>query len=213
MTIISSSIFKEAKGSLGNVVLYTVKGQVRMRAKAVKYTDRKSEGQLQQRKKLKHALELYQFLDRAFVFAWKEQSKQMVMNACNLFIRENIRHLGAEGEVTAPELLKITAGGLPLPPKITARQEEDHCITVEWEPQSIHHFGADDLLLIGIYGYSKGFRRKTISCQRQVLASRRDKGCRFALPRKEGVQHVYACFKSRYTEEYSDSVYLGSWEG
>lgn len=211
MGIISSSLFNDASGSLGNIIIYTVKGQVRIRAKTMGYRDKKSPEQLTQRLKLKKCLRLYQYLDYAFLYSWRQASEKMVMNGCNLFIKENIRNISPEGEVIDPAKLKICTGSLPLPANIKA-EKTDGSITLRWDTENMSMLQYDDMLHIGVYGFLSKIGQEAIFYLKEVKATREEGSCQFKFPKDTGMLHIYACFKSLYTNEYSDSAYLGSWE-
>ncbi len=44
MSIITSPLFTEASGTLGNFIIYKVRGQIRMRSKPGAYSDKKAPG-------------------------------------------------------------------------------------------------------------------------------------------------------------------------
>lgn len=211
MGIISSPLFNDASGSLGNIVIYTVKGQVRIRAKTMGYRDKKSPEQLKQRLKLKKCLQLYQFLDYAFLYSWRQATEQIVMNGCNLFIKENIQNISSEGQVADPAKLKICTGPLPLPANIKV-ENSNGSITLRWDTGDMSMLQYDDMLQIGVYSFQSDKQQEMIYYLRDAKASRREGMCQFNIPQDKGKLHFYACFKSIYTNEYSDSVYLGSWE-
>ncbi len=215
MGVILSSLFSEAKGGLNNIIIYTVKGQVRIRSKSLVFRDKKSPKQLLQRGKLKGALGLYQHLDSAFTAAWKEESQKTIMNACNLFIQNNIRNINTEGTIEDPAQLKISIGTLPLPSGIQMREAGEDEILVTWNFDSMQYTTEqyDDLLQIGVYGKWNNDDEKDKECiyyLRAARANRSEGQCRFSLSAFRAPLHFYACFKSLYTHEYSDSVYLGS---
>lgn len=211
--IINSSLFNEAKGSLGNMIVYTVKGQVRVRAKSMSHKDKKSIRQLEQRQRIKGITRLYQLLDFAFLYSWKERTRQMTMNGCNLFIKENIGNITPEGQVDDPALLRISTGPLPLPRefRLSRDENEDFILTWDTDKQELETIRYDDLLQIGVYGYSLEVKETAVLHLRHVKPSRRDCQCRFGLPPGTGVRHLYASFKCLYTNEYSESVYIGSY--
>ena len=53
MAIAKSALFHELNGSLGNLIIYKVGDQIRVRGKTSHYRDAKSETQLKQRSKVK----------------------------------------------------------------------------------------------------------------------------------------------------------------
>lgn len=211
MGIISSPLFNDASGSLGNIVIYKVKNQIRIRTKPLSHKDRKSHKQLTQRQKLKKCLQLYQFLDNAFLYSWRQRAKDLIMNSCNLFIKENIHNINTEGEVANPAILKICTGSLSLPENLQAESNLPGSILLKWETRDIPVLQYDDILQIGVYGMIYDIEQKAIFYLKEAKATREEGQCQFKIPPGEGMLHFYACFKSLYTNEYSDSTYLGSW--
>lgn len=59
MAIGKSTLFGTLSGSLGNIIVYTVGGQMRVRTKPGHYRDQKSPAQLAQRRKICQIAELY----------------------------------------------------------------------------------------------------------------------------------------------------------
>lgn len=210
MGIILSPLFTDAKGTLGNIVIYKVKNQVRIRTKPAKHRDRKSPRQLNQRAKMKTALELYQQLDYAFKRSWQISSESSAMNGCNLFIRENIGNIGADGEVGDWANLKISHGNLPPAKQPRMEKSEGQTLTVSWNTDDLEAITFDDLAQIGVYGYLEEEEDTGIHYLREVKSDRASGKCTFEIPAGEGVLHFYLCFKGIYTNDASDSVYLGS---
>lgn len=212
MGIISSPLFNDASGSLGNIVIYKVKNQIRIRAKPLSHRDKKSSKQLTQRQKFKKCLQLYQFLDNAFLYSWRQKANDLVMNSCNLFIKENIHNISAEGEIADPAILKICTGPLSLPENLQTESETPGLILLRWDTQDIPTLQYDDILQIGVYGILDDIEQEAIVYLKEAKATREEGQCQFKIPPGQGMLHFYACFKSLYTNEYSDSAYLGSWE-
>lgn len=212
MAVVSSPLLNEARGKLGNVIIYSVNGQVRFRSKPMQHKDCKSKGQLKQRGKMKGVMKTYRYLDFTFLYSWKERTKDMIMNGCNLFVKENIGHFNDAGEIE-PCRLKISTGTLPVPENILVERDENGEIVLTWDnDQNLSGINGKDYLLIGIYGNRSKIRHPVIYSLDSIRSLRKDCQCSFRLPQEKGIQHVYCCFKSQFTNEYSDSVYLGSWE-
>lgn len=215
MSTISSPLFTEAKGSIGEVIIYTVKRKVRIRSKPAQYKDKKSNKQVSQRSSMKGTTRLYQELDWTFRTSWRERTKDMDMSGYNLFVKENIKNVIAEDCLVDPAVLKISTGALPLPEKFVLQREENGDFLLSWDPDlkgmdGIHY---DDQLQIGVYGRYAWDGVMEISHLKEVMPYRSAGECRFQLPDdKIGTLHLYACFKCPYTNEYSDSVYLGKEE-
>ncbi len=197
---------------MGNIIIYKVKDQVRIRAKPAGHRDRKSAKQLKQRAKMKTALGLYQCLDYAFKRSWQIGAESLPMNGCNLFIRENIGHIGADGEVADWASLKISHGSLLQAKHPRMEDGKGNTLTVSWETDDLEAIEFDDLVQIGVYGYLEDEEESGIHYLRKVKCNRLAGKCTFEIPEGEGILHFYLCFKSIYTNDASDSVYLGSRE-
>lgn len=212
MGIITSPLFTEARGSLGNVVIYKVGNQIRMRSKPLVHHDKKSDRQIAQRQKLKNSLELYRALDPVFAYSWRRKAKDVVMNGCNLFIKENIRNFNDEGEIADWANLKVSTGSYPFPGNWRVEQPSPGTLALCWNPDDGSALSCDDLLQIGAYGFeADDDEEKTLFRLSNVRAIRQEGECTFLLPASREALHLYACFKNLYTGEYSDSIYLGEW--
>lgn len=212
MSIISSPLFNEHRGKLGNVIFYKVKNQMRVRTNPLVFKDKKSPEQLKQRQKLKMGLRLYQKLDFAFLYSWRQEAEKLPMNGCNLFIKENMVNITQDGAIADPAKLKITTGSLAKPTNLRVESSTKKLITVTWDTKKLSDLLYDDILQIGIYGYITDIGEECICYLREARAIRMDGRCQFEMPEGKGTLHFYVCFKSLYTNEHSDSVYLGSWE-
>lgn len=212
MGIISSPLFTDAKGTLGNIIIYKVKNQVRIRAKPLVHKDRKSPKQLKQRAKLKTALALYQKLDYAFKRSWQICAETSPMNGCNLFIRENIGNIGPDGEIIDWAELKINHGPLLQANHLRVAESDERTVTVSWDTETLEAITFDDLVQIGVYGYLEATEEESIYYLRETKSNRKTGRCTFEIPEGKGILHFYICFKSIYTNESSDSLYIGSWE-
>ena len=95
MAIVETGIFQKMRGKLGNLVVYEVNGQKRLRTKPQEYNDRKSPEQLAHRSKVRGIAALYKRLDAPLRFYWKELTQGTTMNGYNLFLSMNIHNLNA----------------------------------------------------------------------------------------------------------------------
>ncbi len=212
MSIITSPLFTEASGTLGNFIIYKVRGQIRMRSKPGAYSDKKSARQVSQRQKLKNCLHFYRVLDSIFVCSWRMKAQEMVMNGCNLFIKENIRNFNDEGEIADWAKLKVSAGTSPFPGNWKVEQTSPGMLTLRWNPDDESAQTFDDLLQIGAYGFEDDEEdMKVLFRVKDIRAIREEGECTFRIPSSRTPSHLYACFKNLYTGEYTDSVYLGEW--
>lgn len=212
MSIIISPLFTDARGALGGVVIYKACGQVRMRTKPFSFRDKKSDKQIAQRQKLKNCLGMYRVLTPFFACSWRLKAKDLVMNGCNLFIKENIHNFNSEGNPIDWANLKVTGGTSPFSGDWQVEQTSPGMLTLRWNTGGIPVSALDDLLQIGVYGYEdEDEDRKVLFRLSSVRAVWEEGECTFAIPANRDTVQLYACFKNLYSGAYTDSVYLGEW--
>lgn len=212
MSVAKSALFSGIRGTFGNIVVYEVNGQTRIRTKPGGYKDCKSEKQLQQRQRFKKVTELYHSLDMGLNAAWKQMTQGTNLTAFNLFVKTNIRNFTAEGKIADPARLKVCCGRLPLSEGLQATISPDGTVSLNWQYNSLRKEGANELLKLVLYEPErKGGPGIYIRNGMSVL--RKEGHCDFCLPDTlKGNIHLYILFWGRYTNEFSDSAYIGSLE-
>lgn len=209
MAIVKSSLFPKVSGRLGNTILYEVGGQLRHRSLPGRYHDQKSPEQTAQRTKVKSIAKLYHHLSLQLLVYWKQLAIGSICSGYNLFMRENIRHLSAEGEIVDFSLLKICKGELLLPEEMSAKITAEGKLKLNWEMP----VGSDQYtsyLQIAAYTPTKTMNPK-IRILESTTVRKEAKGYEYEIPAGlETPAHFYAFFKSRYTNDVSDSCYLCS---
>lgn len=210
MAIALSQLFAELSGTLGNTIIYKVGDQTRLRKKAGKYKDRKSPEQIAHRSKVKTIANLYHNLDLQLMIYWKQLTTGTLLSGYNLFMKENIRQITGEGTIADLSLFKISKGVLPLPQQMEAEITPEKKIRIKWEIQSIAGLNLKDYLQIAVYTPTKKNNPK-IRIIESPLVHREDGNYEFRIPDTiQNPAHYYAFFKSKYTNDISDSYYLGS---
>lgn len=211
MSITKSSLFSELKGSLGNIIIYEVDGQIRLRSKPGSYRDCKSEEQLKQRNRLKGAAGFYRFLDYPLYLAWKQMTKGTRMSAYNLFIKTNLLNFTAEGKPADFKELQVCTGKLPSSKDITAQVASDGEVVLQWQYNPANKESGEDRIRIVLYEPEKK-KNPRIYLWDITEVKRKAGHCRFKLPDCEsGKLHFYVTFWEKYTLECSGSTYGGFW--
>lgn len=211
MAIVETGIFQKMRGKLGNLVVYEVNGQKRLRTKPQEYNDRKSPEQLAHRSKVRGIAALYKRLDAPLRFYWKELTQGTTMNGYNLFLSMNIHNLNEEGKIKDMSRLCLCKGGQSLPCQARAFWREDGMVEITWDSAApianerfdymevvtcLHQEGqADEITTIPIYDSErqKGSYLWDISKKVEI----------------KGSLYLYGIFKDRVTGEVSDSFFLG----
>lgn len=212
MSVVTSSLFSGMKGSLGNIIVYEVNGQMRMRAKPGPYKKSKSESLMAQRNKFKAAAKFFFKLGKPMSYSWDEATRGKTMSGYNLFIKENIHNFTATGEISGYTNLKISIGPLEAPEEIGMQYTAPNLITLKWNPEAVQNGSKQDQLQVVIYAPLKKAGSKFFWVE-AAEASRSAGECTFAIPPKAGEElHIFAFFKDKFLNIYSDSRYIGTLE-
>ena len=212
MAIAKSALFHELNGSLGNLIIYKVGDQIRVRGKTSHYRDAKSETQLKQRSKVKTIAKLFSFLDLQLHVYWKQLTVGTTLSGYNLFFKENIRYAGEAEAIEDFNDFKICKGVVPLPADIEVKFHPDKQVTLKWNIQSSDVMRNHDCLQLAAFTpYKK--RNPKIRIIATTETQRKAGYYAFQIPDSlEKPAYLYAFFKSKYTNEISDSYYLGGTE-
>lgn len=211
MAIAKSPFFTEISGRLGNIISYTVNGQQRLRGATGKYRDQKSPEQIACRNKLKYASGVYHHLDLLLMSTWKGMTKGTNLNGYNLFQKYNNRNFTPDGKVADYRSLKVCCGTLLFPPSFEVAMTDRGTILLTWDMYYTPPAYPKDTLYIAAYTPEKK-RNPKIWPLSGISASRGDGQCEFTLPTHiPGEVHLYAFFKSVFTNDSTESFYIGSW--
>lgn len=110
-----SNLLNQLKGSFGNVILYEVNGQLRIRSKTGRYRKSKSSKQKAQKNRFKGAASFYHKLEMPMYMTWSDATHGQNISGYNLFIKENIHSFTETGEITEFSGLKICYGAALYP--------------------------------------------------------------------------------------------------
>lgn len=212
MAIGESSLFKDLKGSFGNLIIYQVGGQTRVRCKGFNFKDAKSAGQVAHRAKVKTIGSLFRELDMQLRIYWKQLTIGTTACGYNLFFKENIKQVGAANKIENFGLFKICKGVLPLPEEIAVAMEAGQKIIMEWDTASDHSQRRSDCLQFAAYqpALAKGPRIQMIE---STQVCRKEGHYEFQISDSlERPVYFYAFFKGKYTNDVSDSFFLGGLE-
>ncbi len=195
-------------GKIGNMVLYQVGGELRMRSKGARYRDAKSPEQLAQRSRVKGVAALYRGISYQLLVYWKELAEGTTLNGYNMFMRHNIHHIGADGLVRNPRELTVTQGVLPEPAWVKAEFAPEGTMQVTWDAGIQTDKSNMDLLRIVVYAPHK---KKTpfIWIADTADVNRQAGSFEWAVPQGiDGPLYFYGFFKARFTNDISSSFYL-----
>ena len=146
-----SNLLNQLKGSFGNVILYEVNGQLRIRSKTGRYRKSKSSKQKAQKNRFKGAASFYHKLEMPMYMTWSDATHGQNISGYNLFIKENIHSFTETGEITEFSGLKICYGPLYIPDYFGMQYTTPDLIRLEWNPGYKNQGFDDDLLQIAIY--------------------------------------------------------------
>lgn len=210
MGIMKDAVVGKVRGKLGNVVIYEVNGQVRVRMTPGSYKDRKSPAQLEHRAKVKGIAELYDKLDLQLVKYWKELTRGTTMNGYNLFMSRNIGNMTGEGKVADVAKVVLCQGDLEVPAWVKAEEKEEGVLEVTWEKHSEGRYEWGDYLQMVAYGYCEEAEGEVYWVDEFHGATRQDGRAEWRIPVEvTGPVEVYGFFKGKYAEGVSESFYLG----
>lgn len=85
-----SNLLNQLKGSFGNVILYEVNGQLRIRSKTGRYRKSKSSKQKAQKNRFKGAASFYHKLEMPMYMTWSDATHGQNISGYNLFIKEKV---------------------------------------------------------------------------------------------------------------------------
>lgn len=210
MSVVTSSLFPGMKGSLANVIIYEVNGQLRMRAKPGSYKKSKSESLTAQKNKFKAVANFFSKLGKPMSYSWDEATRGKTLSGYNLFIKENIHNFTATGEIAEYINLKISIGPLEVPDEIGMKYTAPDLITLKWNPKTIQNGSRHDQLQVVIYDSLKKTGRSFFWIE-TAETSRSAGECTFSIPPKMGQElHIFVFFKDKFLNIYSDSRFIGT---
>lgn len=127
------------RGKIGNLVFYQVGEELRIRSKSSHYRDAKTPRQQAQRSRVKGVAALYNELSSQLMVYWKEQCAGTSLTGYNLFMRSNIRNVGADGCLLDSRDLVVTQGSLPLPVSVKAKITLQGMLRLAWDTDTAEY--------------------------------------------------------------------------
>lgn len=208
MAIGKSVLLDSFHGKVGNMVLYQVGGEVRMRSKGFRYRDAKTPEQLAQRSRVKGIAALYREFSYQLLVYWKEQAVGTTLNGYNMFMRCNIHHVGPDGSLLNPRDLLVTQGSLPIPSWLKAETTAQGILRLSWDTDKMESKNMTDRLRIVVYAPRKQdspriWIAESADIERQAGAFEWSVPCDINSP-----LYFYGFFKSKFTNDISSSFYL-----
>lgn len=206
-----STLLANLNGRLGNIILYTVAGETRMRSASTRYRDRKSDEQLQQRQKFIRAGKLYHELGHPIYLIWKRHAKGSTLNGYTLFIQHNVKNFTNQGKIADLSKLEVSCGALSLPILFELLDCRDNCVTFSWS-NAAGMLAARESDLLQVACYQPTREKGRLVFPLTIPATKRqDELCHCPVVLPAGSRfHLYAYFKDRDEEIYSPSNYTGS---
>lgn len=199
----------KVRGRVGELVFYQVGDQMRIRGHNDDIKDCKSPAQLKHRNKVRGIADLFGGIDLQIYHYWKQLTVGTLLSGYNLFFKENIKTIDGETGLPDYKALKVCKGVLPLPGEVKAEIGEGRKVRMEWTFNRTDYGIADDCLQIArIMPDYTGMQ--TIEVLFSTDVTRSAGSYEFVLPDElQGEVHVYGFFKSSYTNDISDSFYVG----
>ena len=131
MAIVKPTLGK-ISGRVGNMIVYEVKGQTRMRSEPLDIKNPRTPKQVAHRNKVRGISDLFNSTDMRLLGTFDRATADSLMNGYNLFLKRNLKALNAEGQVGDPAKLCLAAGVLPLPSSLSVETEEDGTVRFAW---------------------------------------------------------------------------------
>ena len=210
MGIAKSNLLNHLKGSVGNIILYEVNGQLRMRSKTGRYKKSKSSRPKAQKNRFKGAASFYHKLEMPMYMTWSDATRGQNISGYNLFIKENIHNFTETGEPAAFSGLKICYGPLYIPEHFGMQYTAPDLIRLEWDAGYENPGFRDDLLQIAIYDKTR-IDDGEIYWLEDCGTIRNTGEYTFTLPAGRGEEiHLFAFFKNKYRNIFSESRFLGT---
>lgn len=192
------------------MVFYEAGGQQIVRLTPDKYNDRKSPAQLAQRAKVRGVADLYANLDDQLVVYWRELTRGTSMNGYNLFLSRNIANMTAEGRIADCSKIVVTQGDVEAPAWWKAEPAEPDALVIEWDTRCQHYTSHEDYAQVAVFYDAPDWSDRNLNVESLHDARRSDGRLVFRFAQDTpGNRHVYAFFRARYSNEVSESCYLG----
>ncbi len=214
MAVVKPSVLGTPSGRLGNIVVYEVKGQVRMRLLPADYKDPKSPAQVAQRGRVKGVAALYRSLQFPLRDFWKKLAEGTMLNGYNLFLKANIANVAGDGNVADWKKVVLCDGTLRLPEGVKVEEREGGEVVVEWDARTKDWREMKEVMQVAIYGLRKTCKTPQVWVDAAGGAEWREGRMVWKMPAEaRGKCRAYGFFREPYGGAVSRSFYIGEFEG
>jgi hypothetical protein len=201
-----NNLFDSGQGKLGNLVLYKVGGQGRVRTRAEHFHDRRSPAQLAQRQRMQVVNSfLKPFRDLIRITFAAEAGGRSAVHAARAYHMRNALTGEYPGIAVDKSKALLSMGPLPVPVSTTVNAQEEGLL-IEWEnnpEDSLQH--PHDILAVMALFTEKGY------ADYHFTDTRRAHGRYVMKPAlTQGKVDVWIAFRNRNETQMSNSMYLGN---
>lgn len=208
MAIIFSPLFHKMKGKIGNLILYGVKGQNRVRSTPVNVSISWSSAQELQQNRFRTAVFFYRAnQDTLLPKIWRIAARNMIMSGYNLFISENMQVFNVKHAIEDYSMLHISKGTLEFPQSLQIAAYGKGKIRLTWKnllPATSNSM-ADRLHAVWLD--NEGNFSLHVLCTPEVF--RRDEQTILPLPEAGSkALHLYVYFSDSKENQFSPDRYF-----
>lgn len=201
---INQGILDGVSGKVGNVIGASWKGIDYLRIKHSHVANPRTNAQVEQRTRFKGVASLAnQLLDSIVRPIWNKAATKMT--GYNFFIKKNMEAFGADGDIEDFSKIRMSAGKLPNPHKISVEKTDgvESGITINWEELDEQATASGSLMLIAFDNDSQ-----EIHTELSGATFRGEGMVDYVLPFDAGsTVHLYIFFADSKKRAFSKSVY------
>lgn len=209
MAVVTPGMPGELAGRLGNVIYYTVNGQLRARKKPGSVKNPRTPKQTAQRMRVKGIGALFRSLDIPLRCVWNRLAEGLPKSGYNVFMNRNIHSLNEEGQIANPAQFLVTDGGRRTPEWVKGEWMEDGRMAITWDTTAGEEINSrKDRLVIVTQGYYAPFWMVMTLVAEETAAERHTGQYVWTPTDKMKEAQVYGFFKN-FDGEASKSFYLG----
>ena len=208
MAIIFSPLFHKMKGKIGNLILYGVKGQTRVRSNPVNVSISWSPAQELQQNRFRTAVFFYRAnQDTLLPKIWRIAARNMIMSGYNLFLLENMPVFNAGQTIGDYSMLHIRKGKLEAPQFLQITGDGNGKIHLMWKNPLPKIAGSMSDRLHAVWLDGNGnFSLHVLSLPE---VSRRDEEAVLLLPQAGNEDlHLYVYFSNKEEQHFSPDRYF-----
>lgn len=119
MAIIENEILREARGRLGDFIIYQYRGKTCLRQRPARKTKQFSPGQLAQQERISSVAVLYQAAKSIGLHrSWCRSAEQTTLSGYNLFVGRNVTAFSGNGLICDFGKISLSIGKLQLPDRM-----------------------------------------------------------------------------------------------